>query len=135
MLILFAQCAEPLKSPHFPSYPPALWPSLCQFWLEGDGVVNKRTGEGPGRAFSSLALDKAHKDLLKQRKNPALNKVCFATFHPVISSHFFYTDEYVQPDDTPVKEGKPGTKQQTAATSPDVQAALSPAECPQALQH
>lgn len=134
MLILFV-CASPLKSPHFPSQPPALRLSLWQFRLEGDGVVNKRTGEGPGTAFSSLPLDEAHKDLLKHRKNPALNKACFAAFHPVISNHFFCTHDYVLPDDTSVKEGKPGTKQQPAVTSPDVYPVLSPAECPQALQH
>jgi len=68
VLTLFAQHAKPLKSPHFPSYPPTLWSSLQKFWLQGEGTVNKRTGVGTGKIFSSLALDKVNEDLLKHRK-------------------------------------------------------------------
>lgn len=67
----FTQHAKSLKSPHFPSSPPAPWASLWNFWLQGEGVVNKRMGEGPEEIFSYLALDKANEDLLKHRKKPS----------------------------------------------------------------
>lgn len=124
VLILLAQYAKSLKSPHFPSYPPALWSAPWKFWLQRERVVNKRTGEGPREIFSSLALFKANKDLLKHRgKKIALNKIyvwlpfiqwSLTTFYIHINTFIFCK----------CKQVKVGTKQQTAVTSPDAHPVL-----------
>lgn len=64
-----AQCARSLQSPFFPSHPLALWSALWKFWLQQERVVNRRTGEGLGKIFSSLTLDKANESLQKHRGN------------------------------------------------------------------
>lgn len=73
-----------------------------------EGAVNKRTGEEAGKIFSSLALHKGNKDLLKHRikKKNKIHVSCsdlkaLCTQSGVLSAH-----QYTQPRDTFVKVGK-----------------------------